>query len=186
MFLVIITLFLSVLIPHNVEAKIQTMGLIETLKAEDISPLYKDYKETEEQITIYLFRSDGCQHCRDFLTYLNSISEEYGYMFKLQSYECSTNADNEKVKNQVANFFGETASGVPYIIIGESTFYGYRDETSDKILQAIKAEYEAKNKYDVFKEIENKRKRNTIFYISLPLIGTVIIFFIVKGAKDEN
>ena len=59
----------------------------DTLAAESIELKNKDYKETDDQITIYMFRGQGCAYCRSFLEFLNSISNEYGKYFKLVSFE---------------------------------------------------------------------------------------------------
>ena len=42
----------------------------ELLKAKEIELAYPDYKETDDQITIYMFRGTGCTYCRSFLIQL--------------------------------------------------------------------------------------------------------------------
>jgi len=141
----------------------------------------------------FMFRGAGCSHCYDFLEYLNSIAKDYGYMFKLRSYEVYKNADNASLKEKVANFFDEKAPGVPYIIIGRSTFYGYSDKSADKVLEAIKSEYNTANSYDVFKEMEkspNDNKDKTKFrifvYLMLLFVGGGVILFIIRSAIKES
>ena len=53
-----------------------TMNLIETLQSEEIEVKLKDYKETDDQVTVYLFRGTGCAYCRAFLTFLNNLPAE--------------------------------------------------------------------------------------------------------------
>ena len=67
-----------------------TLNLEDTLKEESIDLEFDNYEETDDQITIYLFRGKGCGYCRAFLTFLNSITEEYGKYFKLVSFETFT------------------------------------------------------------------------------------------------
>lgn len=64
-----------------------TLNLEEALKQEGIESKLENYKETDKQITIYLFRGNGCTYCRNFLSFLNDIAEEYGSYFKVVSYE---------------------------------------------------------------------------------------------------
>ena len=114
----------------------------ETLAAESMELKNKDYKETDDQITIYMFRGQGCDFCRAFLEFLNSISDEYGKYFKLVSFEVWENQDNNTLFDKVAAVTGEAAEGVPYIIIGETVYPGYVSDWDDTIKTSIKTEYD--------------------------------------------
>ena len=133
-------------------SKYTTLNFRETLKDEDIEESFKDYKETDDQVTIYLFRGKGCSFCRAFLNYLNSIAGEYGKYFKVVSFETWYDENNTKLLNTVANFTGQSAGGVPYIIIGDKVFPGYNESYNNDIKTKIKAEYDTKDKYDVFEK----------------------------------
>lgn len=140
-----------------------TKNLIETLKAEEIELINKDYVETNDQMTIYLFRGQGCGYCRAFLTFLNSISEEYGKYFKLVSYEVWNDADNAELMQDISTFMKKQAGGVPYIIIGNKVFAGYSETYDEQIKDAILAEYEksTSDRYDLFKEYEKSLNGET-------------------------
>ena len=188
-FLILLVALIIALCPIIANADTQTLNLNDTLIAEDITPEYEDYKETEEQVTIYLFRGAGCTHCYDFLTYLNSITKEYGNMFKLRSFEVYNNQDNAALKDKVAKFFKEKADGVPYIIIGENTFYGFSDDMKEKVLKSIKNEYNAEVKYDIFDEMdknETKKNPNDALFLLIPIVAIIIIVIIVRSAKKED
>ena len=188
-FLILLVALIIALCPIIARADTQTLNLNDTLIAEDITPEYEDYKETEEQVTIYLFRGAGCTHCYDFLTYLNSITKEYGNMFKLRSFEVYNNQDNAALKDKVAKFFKEEADGVPYIIIGENTFYGFSDDMKEKVLKSIKNEYNAEVKYDIFDEMdknETKKNPNDALFLLIPIAAIIIIVIIVRSAKKED
>ena len=126
--------------PFQVKAneKYETMNLKETLAAEEIELTYTDYKETDDQITIYMFRGNTCGFCKSFLNFLNSITEEYGKYFKLESYEVWGNQDNAELLNSVGEFLGEQAGGVPFIVIGDKVFPGYNEVYDEDIKTAIK------------------------------------------------
>lgn len=171
-----------------VEAQTQVLNLDDTLEIEEIEKQYSNYKETDEQVSIYLFRGEGCSHCRDFLEYLNSIAEENGYLFKLRSFEVYNNEDNLKTKNKIAQFFGDSASGVPYIVIGKDTFYGFGKKDGDKILSSIKKEYASKTKYDVFDKMEYKNDKKTSPYLTVGLASIIILvpIIIVLIKRHQN
>ena len=46
-------------------------NLEETLKASGIELQNKNYKETDTQIPVYIFKSSACQYTDGFLNYLN-------------------------------------------------------------------------------------------------------------------
>ena len=152
-------------IPFHVNAKdegYKSLSFKETLADEEIELKYQDYKETDDQITIYLFRGKGCGYCRAYLEFMNSISEEYGKYFKIQSYEVWHNSDNSKLMKEVANFMNEETSGVPFIIIGKKVFTGYSETYDENIKTAITDLYktDASDRYDVLKEMEKSKTDN--------------------------
>ena len=126
---ILLTLIALLLMPITTFAatkdEYKSKNLKDTLKEEDIELKNEDYKETEDQVTIYLFRGTGCTYCRSFLNFLNDISEEYGKYFKLVSYEVWTEQKNGELLEEISGFTGQSAGGVPYIIIGHQVFSGY-------------------------------------------------------------
>lgn len=140
------------------EKKYETMNLKEVLTSEEIEHDLSNYKETNDQITIYLFRGSGCGYCKSFLNYLNSIVDEYGKYFKLVSYEVRSNTENSELMQKAAQILGDQANGVPYIIIGDKSFLGYSSKYNESIQTAIKDLYESDDRYDILEEIEKKDK----------------------------
>jgi len=136
------------------------MNLEESLKDEEIEKEFTNYSETSDQVTIYLFRGKGCSYCKSFLTYINSIVEEYGKYFKLVSFEVWYDNNNAELMDEVADFLDEPAGGVPYIVIGDEVFPGYSDRYNESIINAIIESYENKEKYDVFEEMNKTTKEN--------------------------
>ena len=147
------------IIPFTAKARTDEYKILnfkEALADEDMELINTNYKETDEQITIYLFRGKGCGYCKAYLEFMNSISEEYGQYFKIESYEVWNNTNNNKLMKEVANYLGEEANGVPFIIIGEQVFSGYSDTYNEKIKAAITDLYNTakKDRYDVFEEMQ--------------------------------
>ncbi len=130
----------------------KTLNLDEALAEEGIEKVYKDYKETDDQVVIYLFRGNGCGYCRAFLTFLNNSVEEYGKYFKVVSFETWYDEENFNLMSEVSQFMGSQAEGVPFIIIGDQVYAGYSSEYDDSIIATIKSLYDEKDRYDVIKE----------------------------------
>ena len=140
---VFLAILISVLcfIPFSVNAEekeYKTLNLDEALKEEEIDHDFSNYKETDDQAIIYLFRGKGCAYCKKFLTYLNSIVDDYGKYFKVVSYEVWYDNDNAELMEKVGNLLGQKAEGVPYIVIGDKVFAGYAESYNDEIKEAIK------------------------------------------------
>lgn len=168
--------------------------------AEKINIKLGDYKESSEKVNVYLFRGLGCGYCRGFLTYLNDNIDELGKYMNLVSYEVWNDKTNASLLKEVANFTGEEAGGVPYIIVGETVFAGFTEEAyGEDFKAAVKAEYEKKDKYDVFTEMEKAKKQaekangvdtnkviiwNGVF--SLVTIGAVGIMFYNTNKKIDE
>ena len=163
--LLILVMALCLMLPLTTKAEVQTLNLKDALKEEEIAldKAFDDYKENDDQATIYLFRGNGCGYCRAFLTFLNSIVGEYGKYFKVISYEVWYNEDNAKLMQEVGKYLGQPAEGVPYIVIGDKVFAGYASSWDDQIKEAIKTLYETKkgDRYDVMVEmVEHPKDEN--------------------------
>ncbi len=169
--LVLVSLFLTGCGNEEVYYKdYKHLNFKETLSAEEMEIENTKYKETDKQAVIYLFRGNGCGFCRAFLTYLNSISTEYGNKFKLVSFEVWNDAQNNALMKEVANFTGEAAGGVPYIVIGEKVFPGYIADWNEDIKKAIDKEYK-NNKNDVMKKLQ----KGDSFELDSALLTQIII-----------
>ena len=202
--LVLVMILLGlVFIPFSVKAdekKYTTLNLQEALKAEDIAEEFTNYKPDKDAITVYLFRGNGCGYCRAFLTFLNSIADEYGKYFVLESYEVWNNQENASLMTEVSEYLDNPASGVPYIIIGDKVFAGYAAEYDDGIKTAITDLYNTKKskRYDVFEEMKKHPKKSTdsnntnsnsmlIWMFAMVFVATgIIISFISIKFKELN
>ena len=178
-------------IPMLANAETKSMGLEEVLKEEGIKYDLKDYKESDEKVNIYLFRGNGCGHCKNFVTFLYENIDELGKYFNLVSYEIFYNQDNSKLMSKVSKFFGEEATGVPYIVIGDKFFAGYGAGSNEEIKKAIKDLYESKDRYDVFEEMEKPEETKdtsaqfiawNAFFIA---VATVVILFVNNRKFNE-
>lgn len=195
-----LTLLLMPLTTFAEEKKEYTsMNFEETLKAEGIELENENYKEKDDQITIYMFRGSGCSYCRAFLEYLNEISKEYGKYFQLKSYDVWTDTNNAELFEEVADYLEQNNKGVPLIIIGDDIYPGYDKSFNDGIKSSIKTLYAEKDRYDIFEEMEKakaeERKKEllqsapfaiTINGVITVLSAVVVILFVNCKAKKLN
>ncbi len=167
-----------------------SMGLRQACESEGISFNHPDYEEGEEKANIYLFRGSGCEHCYDFLTYLEAITEEYGDTFNLISYEVWYDQNNNELLEKVAKKLRDDVTGVPYIVIGKNSWAGYSESLNEEIFQAIQEEYENKNKNDVVTGVINYEKKFGITDILIPACFIIFVFLIIyarwKTGKEQS
>lgn len=149
-----------------------------------IVPITSSAKEND--ITLYLFHGDGCPHCAEEISFLDSISNEYDNL-SIVKYEVWYNEENAAFLTDVENAFELKRSGVPTTVIGDTVIQGFGSGTGTRIRSAIdfysKNEYidqverikngtfvkeEAEDKYE--KEEEKEDKELTI---DVPLFGNV-------------
>ena len=205
-FLLIIMISLLCFIPVSVNAQekgYSSLNLDEALTEEGIDHDFSNYQENNDQAIIYLFRGKGCGYCKKFLTFLNSIVDDYGKYFKVVSYEVWYDQENASLLTKVSNYLGTSAEGVPYIVIGDKVFPGYASSYDEDIKDAIKKQYDSKNEYDVMKKISvdsnsnsktevKNTKNNSILsvilisiFASIFVIGAIVII-VIFNLKDKK
>ena len=202
--LIMISLLCFILVSVNAQEKgYSSLNLDEALTEEGIDHDFSNYQENNDQAIIYLFRGKGCGYCKKFLTFLNSIVDDYGKYFKVVSYEVWYDQENASLLTKVSNYLGTSAEGVPYIVIGDKVFPGYASSYDEDIKDAIKKQYDSKNEYDVMKKISvdsnsnsktevKNTKNNSILsvilisiFASIFVIGAIVII-VIFNLKDKK
>lgn len=133
----------------------------------------------DKNLTLHLFYKDGCPHCKNEKEYLKTIEKEFPDL-EIKMYEVSKNEENLALMQKVLNENNLTYAGVPFTVIGDTTFTGYNDDIGFKIKCAIKYYFE--NDYnDIFNitlGLEEERVLEKTFnsnscMFNLPLLGEV-------------
>ena len=114
-----------------------------------------EYDLNKEKVILYLFWGDGCPHCQEAEEWLSEISPTYGKYFDVVDYEVWYHDDNLQLMKDVGNYLGKDVKGVPFIVIGDTSYDGFANVYKDRILNTIFEEYEKIDRVDIVKIVEN-------------------------------
>lgn len=149
-----------------------------------------------EKINVYLFRGEGCPHCEEAIEWFEgTLAEdpEYSEYYELVKLEVWYDEDNDNLMKEVATELGTTASGVPFIVIGDKYFSGFSLTASpDKIKEAIKAQYNNENYQDIVNavrtgaEIKDEKDKSSILpIIIISSVTVVAVLGLVFFTKEK-
>ena len=114
----------------------------------------KGLKVTDhEKITIYIFRGDGCPHCEEAIKYFKTVEDEYKDFIQYVTYETWNSEANHDFLGLVAKRFGEEKYGVPFIVIGDKHYVGYRTGSGVGMINYALEQYKNDDYKDIVKEI---------------------------------
>ena len=108
----------------------------------------------KDPINVYLFWGNGCPHCEHAKEFFNELDKEYGDYYNLVDYEIWYDEGNKQLYNKVTERLGDTASGVPFIVIGDETFRGYSSLIDQEIIDTILEQYNNKNYVDIVETVK--------------------------------
>jgi glutaredoxin len=144
-------------------------------------------EETSEaeskEVKVYFFRGEGCSHCAEAEEWFESIEEEYGSYFEIVDYETWYDTDNATLMQKVASARGETAEGVPYIIIGDKSWNGFTDSYKDEMIEQIQAVYEedVADRYDIMTYLDTVGDSDTSSNSSSDVVALFLIIIVAGG-----
>lgn len=160
-----------------------------------VLPLSVVKADEKEPVNIYVFRSDTCPHCINTMNFLEEIKEEYGQYFKVYDYEVS-NQENSELYEEVASFMGDTAGGVPYIVIGKYTYpNGFEPDSNattdqtmgEQLIERIMEIYNSDERYDVMEELNNKPNYNTVVgVVSVVVIVGIAVMAVISRRQSRE
>jgi len=102
-----------------------------------------------KEVTVYLFYSDSCPHCREEKEFLSTIEDKVN----IEMYEVTKNQNNSDLLDLVKQSFNCTNNYVPYTVIGEVGLTGYSDTIKSQILHFID-KYEKEDYIDVVSKVK--------------------------------
>ena len=177
------------------EDEYEDEGYVEEVAEETTSS--EESNDESKKVNVYLFRGEGCPHCQEAEEWFESIKDEYGSYFKVVDYETWYNEDNAKLMEQVAEARGETAEGVPYIIIGNKSWNGFAESYEEEILEQIKSVFaqDVSERYDIMNYLpyikngekeEEKSSNDVLSLIIIIVVAGGIGFGIYQARKKTN
>ncbi len=102
----------------------------------------------DNKVNIYFFWGNGCPHCKEEFKFFESIKEKYGDYYNLYTFETWDNEENAKLMYTFADSMEDKVKGVPYTIIGDKTFKGFKEKYKSDFIKEIERQHE--NSYDVY------------------------------------
>ena len=162
---------------------------VNKMKNSDIS----NYALSDDKVNVYIFRGSTCWHCLDEISWLTTQVAEYGKYFNVHTYEVWSNKDNSKLMNTVAKTLGESASGVPYTVIGKKTYSGFSETMGQEMINEIKSQYETTDRYDVKNYVDmstgtvikEEKKSSAVIYVLLGIVLVAGIGVVIYMGKSK-
>lgn len=179
-FLLLFTVML--VLPFNVFAEGEDSG--EDAKTEET--------EKSDEVLVYFFRGDGCPHCQEAEEWFESLDKDMKSKFDIVDLETWENTNNASIMTKVAETRGEseTATGVPYIIIGDKSWVGFAEDMTSEIESQINTVYKqaVEERYDVWDTAGITEERNIIDNdadeeeeSSNDVVSLIIVLVVVAG-----
>lgn len=159
------------------------------------TPTPAETEETPSKVNVYLFRGEGCPHCEEMLEFFDSIEEEFGQYYTMNTYEVWYNQDNAELMQDVADKLGVSVTGVPFLVIGDQTWNGYASSYDAEIEAKILSEYNSDSRYDVMTAEEPKANNVAAVLIVVAVVGVIggIVYVLrastgdtVEDTEEEN
>lgn len=104
-----------------------------------------------KEVTVYLFHSNTCPHCKAEIEFLNEYINEHDDV-KLKMYEVTQNKENSDLLDKVKETFNCENNYVPYTVIGETGLTGFGDARQEEIVHFIE-KYQSVEHRDIVAEV---------------------------------
>ena len=151
------------------------------------TPTPAETEETPSKVNVYLFRGEGCPHCEEMLEFFDSIEEEFGQYYTMNTYEVWYNQDNADLMQDVADKLGVSATGVPFLVIGDQTWNGYASSYDAEIEAKILSEYNSDSRYDVMTAEEPKANNVAAVLIVVAVVGVIGgIVYVLRASTGDT
>ncbi len=122
---------------------------------------------TNNKVTVYVFKSNGCPHCQAAKEYFSKIISNYDYL-EVKMFELTTSEANRELLNKVEQKLNIETNYVPFIVIS-NTYHkeGYGETLNETLENAIKEAHNDKNYQDI---VEATIQENTTLNLDIETI----------------
>lgn len=83
-----------------------------------------------KEVNVYMFYGKTCPHCEEATEYLNSIKNKYD--LNVIRYEVWNDTNNRDIMYDVADYLDVNPTGVPFVIIDNTSIFGYSSKVTDE------------------------------------------------------
>lgn len=128
----------------------------------NVSALEKPEVTDHEKINVYIFRGNGCGHCRNAVTYFYGLGKEFDDYFNVVLYEVWYNGENSLLGKAVATELGKTFSGVPFIVVGNTSFGGFGETTGESVVKKALEAYQDEKYTDIVAKVQKSKKYDIV------------------------
>ena len=145
----------------------------------------------DKLVTVYLFWSIGCPHCRQEKEFLAALARR-DQAIQVVPLEVSASRENLKLMQKVGKFLNTEVSGVPFTVIGNQYVIGWQDEpTSGRAIEAAIREARRRGAPDVVAALltgpgptlpRGADKPAVPETLTLPVFGQVNLKYLSLGA----
>ena len=139
----------------------------------EATPTPAETEETPSKVNVYFFRGEGCPHCEEMQEFFDSIEDEFGQYYTMNTYEVWYNQDNADLMEEVADTLGVKVTGVPFLVIGDQTWNGYASSYDAEIEAKILSEYNSDSRYDVMTAEEPEANNVAAVLIVVAVVGVI-------------
>ncbi len=117
------------------------MLLISIVPASPATAQPRDEKPATREVSILLFRGEGCPHCAEEQRFLAGLIERYPEL-RVTDLEVWHNEGNARLFQAFAAKAGITAVSVPVTVIGNQVFMGFSEDTARGIEGIVQANHD--------------------------------------------
>lgn len=132
------------------------------------------FAESNNKITIYLFRGARCGHCESALEYINSNRDKLKD-YEFITYETWDDSNNSKLLEKIGKKLEldeDDLGSVPLFVVGDKYIVGYRNSTTiDTVVGNAESFQNAEEYKDIVKEAmeELKQEDSNLKFTSMTL-----------------
>ncbi|MBQ7240764.1 MAG: hypothetical protein IJS56_04935 [Bacilli bacterium] len=130
----------------------------------------------DDKVNVYIFHGATCPHCADLRKLLISYTNENKFDYNVYGFEVWNNKDNAKLWLKIAELANnKDTSGVPYLLVGNSTMIGYADYNADQVKEMLSNELKKKkdDREDLFKKyLEEQDKSDKTTTSTTTIVST--------------
>lgn len=153
----------------------------------EATPTPAETEETPSKVNVYFFRGEGCPHCEEMQEFFDSIEDEFGQYYTMNTYEVWYNQDNADLMEEVADTLGVSVTGVPFLVIGDQTWNGYASSYDAEIEAKILSEYNSDSRYDVMTAEEPKANNVAAVLIVVAVVGVIGgIVYVLRASTGDT